>query len=62
MTYAEKITAEDRRLDPAGAGAAQARRVRALSPHIGAYLERARRQRGWGSWEARVDRETRWNC
>ena len=38
-TYAEKLTAEDRRLDPAEPAEAQARRVRALSPHIGAYLE-----------------------
>lgn len=40
-TYAEKITAEDRRLDPTQAAEALARRVRALSPHIGAYLDLA---------------------
>jgi methionyl-tRNA formyltransferase len=39
VTYAEKLTAEDRRIDPSEPAAAQARRVRALSPHIGAYLE-----------------------
>ena len=39
VTYAEKLTAEDRRLDPSEPAAARARRVRALSPHIGAYLE-----------------------
>jgi methionyl-tRNA formyltransferase len=38
-TYAEKIGAEDRRLDPARPAAELARAVRALTPHIGAYLE-----------------------
>jgi methionyl-tRNA formyltransferase len=39
VTYAEKITADDRVLDPAAQPAAQlARTVRALSPHIGARL------------------------
>jgi len=39
VTYAEKITAEDRLLDPLASSAAQlARTVRALSPHIGARL------------------------
>lgn len=38
-TYAEKITAQDRLLDPSEPAAAQARRVRALHPHIGAYVE-----------------------
>jgi methionyl-tRNA formyltransferase len=38
-TYAEKISAEDRLLDPTAEGAASLqRRVRALSPHIGAAL------------------------
>jgi methionyl-tRNA formyltransferase len=38
-TYAEKITASDRLLDPAAASAAElARTVRALSPHVGARL------------------------
>jgi methionyl-tRNA formyltransferase len=39
VTNAEKITAEDRRLDPQASPAALDRRVRALSPHIAAYLE-----------------------
>jgi methionyl-tRNA formyltransferase len=38
-TYAEKITAEERRLDPARSASELARTVRALTPHIGAYLE-----------------------
>lgn len=37
-TYAEKISAEERRLDPARPAAELARTVRALTPHIGAYL------------------------
>ena len=39
VTYAEKITAEERRLDPAEPAADLAAKVRALTPHIGAYLE-----------------------
>ena len=39
VTYAEKITAEDRTLDPAERPAAElARVVRALTPHIGARI------------------------
>jgi methionyl-tRNA formyltransferase len=38
-TYAEKIGPEDRRLDPARPAAELERVVRALSPHVGAYLE-----------------------
>jgi methionyl-tRNA formyltransferase len=38
-TYAEKIEAGDRRLDPGRAATDLARAVRALTPHIGAYLE-----------------------
>ena len=38
-TYAEKITAEERRLDPSGSAEDLAAKVRALTPHIGAYLE-----------------------
>lgn len=39
VTYAEKITAEDRMLDPVAQPAARlARTVRALTPHIGARL------------------------
>ena len=39
VTYAEKIEADDRLLDPARPAAELERRVRALHPHIGAYLE-----------------------
>ena len=39
VTYAEKITAEDRRLSPSAPAAELARRVRALNPHIGTYIE-----------------------
>ena len=38
-TYAEKIAAEERRLDPRRPAAELARVVRALTPHVGAYLE-----------------------
>jgi methionyl-tRNA formyltransferase len=41
-TYAEKIGPDDRRLDPALGAAALERRVRALSPHIGAFIEEPR--------------------
>ena len=39
VTLADKIEAEDRRLDPALGAAAAWRRVRALNPHVGAWLE-----------------------
>jgi methionyl-tRNA formyltransferase len=38
-TYAEKIEAAERRLDPGRPAAELARAVRALTPHVGAYLE-----------------------
>jgi len=38
-TYAEKIEAGERRLDPRRSAAELARTVRALTPHVGAYLE-----------------------
>jgi methionyl-tRNA formyltransferase len=38
-TYAEKISAPERRLDPARPAAELARTVRALTPHVGTYLE-----------------------
>jgi methionyl-tRNA formyltransferase len=38
-TYAEKITPEERHLDPTRPNDELARRVRALTPHVGAYLE-----------------------
>jgi methionyl-tRNA formyltransferase len=44
-TYAEKIAAEDRRLDPSRSAAELARTVRALTPHVGAYLETAAGER-----------------
>ncbi len=37
-TYAEKITAADRELDPARTAAELERQVRGLSPHIGAHV------------------------
>jgi methionyl-tRNA formyltransferase len=54
VTYAEKLTAEDRRLDPTVGALAQARRVRALSPHVGAYLEQPDGSR-LGVWDAAVN-------
>jgi methionyl-tRNA formyltransferase len=39
VTYAEKIESGERRLDPARPAAELAAKVRALTPHIGAYLE-----------------------
>jgi methionyl-tRNA formyltransferase len=38
-TYAEKIAAEERRLDPSRPATELARAVRALTPHVGTYLE-----------------------
>jgi methionyl-tRNA formyltransferase len=38
-TYAEKIEPGERRLDPARPAAELALRVRALTPHVGAYLQ-----------------------
>jgi methionyl-tRNA formyltransferase len=38
-TYAEKISPEERRLDPGRRAVELERTVRALTPHIGAYLE-----------------------
>lgn len=40
-TYAEKIVAAERRLDPGRPAAELARTVRALTPHVGAYIETA---------------------
>jgi methionyl-tRNA formyltransferase len=39
VTYAEKIEREDRRLDPSRRAGELERRVRALTPHLGAYVE-----------------------
>lgn len=52
MTYAEKITAEDRHLDPARPAAELVNVVRALSPHIGARMELHGRE--VTVWRARV--------
>lgn len=38
-TYAEKVSPEERRLDPVRPAGELARVVRALTPHVGAYLE-----------------------
>jgi methionyl-tRNA formyltransferase len=38
-TYAEKISPQERRLDPSRPATELARIVRALTPHVGAYLE-----------------------
>jgi methionyl-tRNA formyltransferase len=38
-TYAEKVDPAERRLDPKHSAAELARTVRALTPHVGAYLE-----------------------
>jgi methionyl-tRNA formyltransferase len=39
VTYAEKISADDRRLDPARPADELARTVSALTPHVGAWVE-----------------------
>lgn len=39
VTYAEKIDSAERRLDPSRPAVELARTVRALTPHVGAYLE-----------------------
>jgi methionyl-tRNA formyltransferase len=44
-TYAEKIDPGERRLDPRRPAAELARTVRALTPHVGAYLELGGRDR-----------------
>jgi methionyl-tRNA formyltransferase len=44
-TYAEKIEPAERRLDPSRPAAELARAVRALTPHVGAYLEIAGEER-----------------
>ncbi|HEU4905619.1 MAG TPA: methionyl-tRNA formyltransferase [Solirubrobacterales bacterium] len=38
-TYAEKVESAERRLDPGRPATELARRVRALTPHVGAYLD-----------------------
>jgi methionyl-tRNA formyltransferase len=46
VTYAEKIEAADRLLDPGRPADELERRVRALTPHIGAYVEEGERRLG----------------
>ena len=53
VTYAEKISAEDRILDPEQPAGELERRVRALSPHIGAAVILSGEER-LGVWEARA--------
>jgi methionyl-tRNA formyltransferase len=55
VTYAEKISAQDRLLDLAGPPREVVRRVRALSPHIGARA--TLHGRPVTVWRARVDDE-----
>jgi methionyl-tRNA formyltransferase len=45
VTYAEKIEPAERRLDPSQPAAELAAKVRALTPHVGAYLETAEGER-----------------
>jgi methionyl-tRNA formyltransferase len=45
VTYADKIEAQDRWLDPARSAAELERRVRALTPHVGTYLDLPRGER-----------------
>lgn len=45
VTYAEKIDPAERRLDPGRSAAELAAKVRALTPHVGAYLETGGGQR-----------------
>ena len=59
VTYAEKIDDADRRLDPAEPAADLAAKVRALTPHIGAYLELEGGERLGVRTRARVPVEAR---
>jgi methionyl-tRNA formyltransferase len=54
VTYAEKITAADRTLDPGRPAAELERTVRALRPHIGARAELPGGEGFLGVWEARL--------
>jgi methionyl-tRNA formyltransferase len=45
VTYAEKIDSAERRLDPARPATELEAKVRALTPHVGAYLETAEGER-----------------
>jgi methionyl-tRNA formyltransferase len=57
-TYAEKVVADDRRLDPALPAVALERTVRALEPHIGAFVDLGDGER-LRVREATVDHEAR---
>jgi methionyl-tRNA formyltransferase len=57
VTYAEKIDLAERRLDPARPAAELAATVRALTPHVGAYLETADGERLGVRRAAAVDGE-----
>lgn len=57
VTYAEKIEAADRRLDPSRTAVELERTVRALNPHIGAWLELANGDR-LGITSASLDTES----
>ena len=55
VTYAEKISAEDRMLEPRSSSAAELERtVRALSPHVGARLALPGGSGHLGVWSARL--------
>jgi methionyl-tRNA formyltransferase len=54
VTYAEKITADDRALDPAQPAGQLARTVRALTPHVGARLALPDASGYLGVWDARL--------
>src|SRR5438477_440344 len=55
ITYADKVDPAERRLDPARPAVELERRVRALAPAIGAFLERDGERLGVGA--ARVTRD-----
>ena len=56
VTYAEKVTVEDRRLDLARPAGELVNQVRALSPHVGAFIEQADGAR-LGVWAAGVEND-----
>ncbi|MEX0993501.1 MAG: methionyl-tRNA formyltransferase [Solirubrobacterales bacterium] len=57
VTYADKIAAEERRLDPARAVVELERIVRALTPHVGTYVQLADGERLGVERAAVADRE-----
>jgi methionyl-tRNA formyltransferase len=52
VRYADKLTADDRRLEPTRSAEELGRVVRALAPHIGAFIEVSEGER-LGVWEVR---------